>query len=327
VNHVEKDRYSAGLSSAVSSDYSNSYDDNRKLEIHHDKNKNEEDEAETFQKPVTHKDISRLSITRKTYPDAIRDMMTPRQTATNEHALLHAPSSKKIQDKETIRDSSPSLLKYNHEEKEDRRKLVMTVDRAVRAAQRATSNNHNKRTEQQPFSFRRLFSSSRSGQRLIDICFQVVLGQTNDESKAINERNKWSKVPAFLITLVHDNQSENAITIDKKNDNDDPYEALNYSPPAMERQLEEYATACAAVQSAIHSLDGDGFASTWATGSIIKTPAFRELVKASPTDRIAALIMVHGLRSTTFSSQQEEEDQLTGCQSSVVHGDLLIDLP
>ena len=74
--------------------------------------------------------------------------------------------------------------------------------------------------------------------------------------------------------------------------------------------------------SLIHS-----YGMQWATGSIIKTPAFRELVKASPTDRIAALIMVHGSRSTTFSSQQEEEDQLTGCQSSVVHGDLLIDLP
>jgi len=42
--------------------------------------------------------------------------------------------------------------------------------------------------------------------------------------------------------------------------------------------------------------------------AIIKTPAFRSLVQAVPTDRIAALIMVNWLRSPILDSKQEEND-------------------
>ena len=54
----------------------------------------------------------------------------------------------------------------------------------------------------------------------------------------------------------------------------------------------QYAGACAAAQTAIHSLQGDGYHTEWVTSPVTKTPAFRTLVKAKPTDRIAALIRV-----------------------------------
>jgi hypothetical protein len=43
----------------------------------------------------------------------------------------------------------------------------------------------------------------------------------------------------------------------------------------------------------------------WATGPVIQTPAFRELVQAKATDCVAALIMVGG--STEFASDQERQ--------------------
>ena len=250
VNNAEKDRYSARLSSTDLL----FADNNRKLEIDHEKNKNEEgddEEEEAYQNIVSNKDTSRRS-TRKSYPDAIRDMMTPRQTATVEHTLLHVPSTKEIQDQDPVRDSSSSKCLSRHEEKPDQQELALSIDRAMKVTHRTTSNAYKSLTEGQPFSFRRLLSSSRSGQRLIDICFRVVLGQTSDESKAKDERNKWSKVPVFLVTLVHDNQSATTTTTttattDKKKRYDDPFEALDYSPPVMERQLEEVRAPCITV--------------------------------------------------------------------------------
>eukprot|EP00536_Pseudo-nitzschia_multiseries_P006934 jgi/Psemu1/16470/gm1.16470_g len=135
--------------------------------------------------------------------------------------------------------------------------------------------------QQQTFSFRRLFAASPSGLRLLDICFEVALRQTRDEALARIERNQWLAVPAFLVTLVHNNQDQNqsenrsenrseaaAVTAavveteDGGEEEEDPYEAMEYSPPVREGQLED-------------------------------TPAFRSLVRAEPTDRIAALILVN----------------------------------
>ena len=87
----------------------------------------------------------------------------------------------------------------------------------------------------------------------------------------------------------------------------------------------KYAAASAAVQNILLSLHAEGIGSKWATGPVIRTPAFRELVQALPTDRIVALIMVGG--DTKFES--EREAQITAVRRRrrrSIHGDLLIDL-
>lgn len=89
--------------------------------------------------------------------------------------------------------------------------------------------------------------------------------------------------------------------------------------------LSQYAAACAAIQNVLLSLHAEGIGSKWATGPVILTPAFRNLIDASPTDRIAGLIMVGG--TTDFESEREE--QLTTARRSrrrSMQGDLLVDL-
>ena len=54
----------------------------------------------------------------------------------------------------------------------------------------------------------------------------------------------------------------------------------------------QYASACAAVQNVLLSLHAEEIATRWATGPVIQTPAFRQLVGATTRDRIVALIMV-----------------------------------
>jgi hypothetical protein len=102
------------------------------------------------------------------------------------------------------------------------------VDRAVQAAQMAP--NH-KRTE--PFTFVRFWSGSQSAERLADICYQVTLRQKS-EPVARKKREKWARIPAFLVALVHDNQH----AVDA-HECDDPYDQLTFVPPMTNRQLED----------------------------------------------------------------------------------------
>lgn len=95
-------------------------------------------------------------------------------------------------------------------------------------------------------------------------------------------------------------------------DNDDPlnarigqedvYEAFPYQPPATERELEDYAAACAATQNVLLSLHSEQLATKWATGLVIRTAAFRQLVGARESDRVVALIMIGQPATTTSSS-------------------------
>jgi hypothetical protein len=90
----------------------------------------------------------------------------------------------------------------------------------------------------------------------------------------------------------------------------------------------QYAAACAAVQNVLLSLHAEGIGSKWATGPVVRTPAFRQLVQAAPTDRVAALIMVGGMESTHFCSDRER-DRTTARRHRrrSIDGDLLVDLP
>jgi nitroreductase len=80
------------------------------------------------------------------------------------------------------------------------------------------------------------------------------------------------------------------------------------------------------VQNALLSLHAEGIGSKWATGPVIQTPAFRELVQAQATDRVAALIMVGG--STEFASDRERQGtEVRRHRRRSLRGDLVVDLP
>lgn len=54
----------------------------------------------------------------------------------------------------------------------------------------------------------------------------------------------------------------------------------------------QYAATCAAIQNILLSLHSENIATKWATGPVIQTQAFRNLIHASEYDRIVGLIMI-----------------------------------
>jgi hypothetical protein len=107
--------------------------------------------------------------------------------------------------------------------------LMEALDRAVECAQMAP--NH-KCTE--PFSFTRFLASSQASQDLAEISYQVTLAKTQSVPNAEGKRKKWLEIPAFLVASVHENQSPVEYTETMSS-----YEALPFSPPETERQLED----------------------------------------------------------------------------------------
>lgn len=160
--------------------------------------------------------------------------------------------------------------------------------------------NH-KRTE--PITFKRLVSPSSAIDALADIAANVqrekIRSKMEREPQEIREqqaaeaaakkRDKWASIPAYLVTLV---RAESTIVDAEELDMAHPYTPLPYVAPKSERELEDYAAGCAAIQNVMLSLHAEGIASKWATGPVISTPAFRKLVKAAPDERIVGLIMI-----------------------------------
>jgi nitroreductase len=198
------------------------------------------------------------------------------------------------------------------------------LDRAV-AAGRAAPNH--KRTE--PFTFKRLLGPSPSTEKLADIAGHVHLQNQRDKLQGASEdallaesqrkRDKWIQIPAFLVTLVSSAQPKEGRDEEQLNDNS-PYVPLPYIPPATERELEDYAAACAATQNILLSLHAEEISTKWATGPVVRTPAFRELIHAQPSDRVVALIMI-GQTATTAAKQQYRRRH-----RRALYGDVLQDL-
>ena len=169
--------------------------------------------------------VDRNYITRKLYSDAINSMMTPKGGA----AALNATDD------------------------DERRELLKTaIDRAVRVAQIKCSSSSQNGEVVVPFAFRRFFSNSHSSERLTEIGVRVnnKLAQTknNDDehnNKAMNNNKvkEWSNnnVPAFIVALVHNNQRATNEEEEELNDND-PFEAMEYSPPETEKNLEDVSS-------------------------------------------------------------------------------------
>jgi nitroreductase len=199
----------------------------------------------------------------------------------------------------------------------EKRSLNPAIDRAIACAQNAP--NH-KRTE--PFLFKKLLTQSVIDD-LSDIVYHVTLRKRREKDPggapyfAEQKRARWNQIPVYVVALV-----ENQSLQDASDGEWDPYSEFPFVPPETERQLEDvsnlfslisipsmkfrqllfltlyfscliqYAACCAAVQNILLSLHAERIGSKWATGPVTKTKAFRELIKAKPTDRVVGLIML-----------------------------------
>jgi nitroreductase len=212
------------------------------------------------------------------------------------------------------RDSSPrDATFYSH-----------ALERAVRCAIQAP--NH-KRTE--PVTFKRMIAPSERTHRLADIAYETHLQRklaslpqtatdaerSSIQSSVMKKREKWDQIPAFLVTLVKSNHS--LVDTDQAS-TADLYQPLAYSPPTSERELEDYATACTAVQNCLLSLHAEHVATKWVTGPVVQTRAFRKLVQATEHDRVVALIMV--------GQADESKRVYPRRMRREFHGDVLVDL-
>ena len=196
------------------------------------------------------------------------------------------------------------------------------LERAVRCAIQAP--NH-KRTE--PVTFKRMMAPSPRTHRLADIAYETHLRKkmaslpchaSVEEATAIKKsvnkkREKWDQIPAFMVALVQSTHPLVDVT-----ESMDPYQALPYTPPTSERELEDYATACASVQNCLLSLHAEHIATKWVTGPVVQTPAFRELVQATEYDRVVALIMLGEADDTKGMHPRRMRREF--------HGDVLVDL-
>jgi len=233
----------------------------RNVQGHHAIIANERQEEYDFQKIMSGSDFLHPSYARLS-SDRPHEFATNPTVTANEYGMQSMNSM--ICEPRNFAD--PPMLNTNGSKYQgkigNQTEVKAAIDRALFFAKATNTDNHQSRkaTKEPSFPFRKLLSSSRTGRQLIDVCFRVTLKETSDESRARKKRQRWSKALAFLVAIVHDNQEETASGRTSTNDRNE-YDALDYSPPVKERQLEDYASACAAVQSVVHALDEDGFAS------------------------------------------------------------------
>lgn len=173
----------------------------------------------------------------------------------------------------------------------DRQFLRDAITRAVECA--VTAPNH-RLTE--PTTFHRILSPSAASDRLVDITYEVTLqrllnnklsGEEACRSEAARKREKWLKVPAFVVATVKGVEWPASEEFDGC-----LYSELPQEPLTTIQQIEDYASACASIQNLLLSLHAEGLGSKWATGPVIKTVAFRELVGLERDDMVVGLIMV-----------------------------------
>jgi nitroreductase len=169
--------------------------------------------------------------------------------------------------------------------------LKLSLDRAILCAQNAPNHKHT-----EPTFFKRMLSPSPAIDALAEIVYNVtykrksLTDQENAESFAARKRDKWNRIPAYLVVVIKDQPPSSCFGDEKL-----LYTELPFVGPETERHLEDYAAACAATQNILLSLHSEGLGAKWATGPVISTPAFRALMGITPTDRLVALIMVGGI--------------------------------
>lgn len=175
----------------------------------------------------------------------------------------------------------------------DRMFLQNAIKRGVECA--VTAPNH-KITE--PTTFHRILSPSAESERLLDIVYETTYQRLREKqlsgegacrSEAMRKRGKWAKIPAFVIATVsgmEDHQTSSS------NNAKEMYKEQPLVPPTTNEQLEDYASACASIQNLLLSLHAEDLGCKWATGPIIRTSAFRDLIGCEKNDMIVGLIMI-----------------------------------
>ncbi|KAL7530012.1 hypothetical protein ACHAXR_003272 [Thalassiosira sp. AJA248-18] len=195
----------------------------------------------------------------------------------------------------------------------DRKFLQDAISRGVECA--VTAPNH-KITE--PTTFHRILAPSAASERLLDIAYETVLqrlldrklaGEEACRSEATRKRDKWAKIPAFVVVTVRGMGDQRSPS------EGDMFKELPYVPPATIEQLEDYASACASIQNMLLSLHAEGLGSKWATGPVIRTRALRDLVGCDGNDMVVGLIMVGWPKRLPRMRRRRELD-----------GDLLVDV-
>ncbi|KAL3827165.1 hypothetical protein ACHAXA_006720 [Cyclostephanos tholiformis] len=186
------------------------------------------------------------------------------------------------------------------------------ISRGVACA--STAPNH-RITE--PSTFHRILAPSSSHERLIDIAYEVTLRRLLDgklsgdeacRSEASRKREKWGTIPAFVIATVSGMEDQEPSSLSSSSlstggfpgtmdvgdyhRDDDPYVNLPHVPPSTITQLEDYASTCASVQNLLLSLHAEGLGCKWATGPVIRTKSFRELIRCRRDEMVVGLIMV-----------------------------------
>ena len=112
-------------------------------------------------------------------------------------------------------------------------------------------------------------------------------------AEAERKRDRWRSIPAFLVASVGgmpDQIPPEALALHEEEDSE--YAQLPFVPPQTELQLENYAASCAATQNVLLSLHSEHLGSKWATGPVIRTKAFRDVVQLRNDELMVGLIMV-----------------------------------
>jgi nitroreductase len=175
--------------------------------------------------------------------------------------------------------------------------LSAAISRAVHCAVEAP--NH-KRTE--PYTFTRLVSPSATTEALANVCYHVSVRRMREKQKgsektllteAERKRDRWRSIPAFLVASVGgmpDQIPSEAHALSQEEGSE--YAQLPFVLPQTELQLENYASSCAATQNVLLSLHSEQLGSKWATGPVIRTKAFRDVVQLRNDELVVGLIMV-----------------------------------
>lgn len=183
--------------------------------------------------------------------------------------------------------------------------LLDAIKRGVECA--STAPNH-RITE--PTTFYRIVSPSKVYDQLLDIAHEVTLKRLRDnklcgeeacQSEANRKREKWARIPAFVVVTVSG-------MYDQSDDTFGSFAELPYVAPGTVRQLEDYASACASVQNLLLSLHSEGLATKWATGPVVRTNAFRDLIRCQRDDMVVGLIMIGWPKRTPKLRRRRQVD-------------------
>lgn len=181
--------------------------------------------------------------------------------------------------------------------------LKDAIQRAVTCA--TTAPNHH-RTE--PTTYYRILAHTDSWGQLMDMCYNVALcknlkkkkSRESAEMNADYKKKKWQNTIGGYIVVCVRNQpiqdDQYPYKSFSKHENEKEfdywYDTIQLHPPTTEKQLEDYASACASIQNILLSLHSDDWGAKWATGPMIRCRAMRSLVGCEEDEAIAGLIMV-----------------------------------